>query len=176
MCKGEVNSVSQPALASSEEKRTVSLTEALQRQLPPHSSYCVQWGPSLLKVSWMVPPLLPCTGVIYLWGGGLKYTAYSFIHLSAGQIFVETLRIQTMHQGLFCNGEQDGSGLLSSRSFRGGTSKRQQSAGRGRVWHSVTAHYRPGPRYACVSSSVLLNNSPVLQMRKKKRYLPKVTG
>lgn len=66
-------------------------------------------------------------------GGGLKYTAYSFIHLSAGQIFVETLRIQTMHQGLFCNGEQDGSGLLSSRSFRGGTSKRQQSAGRGRV-------------------------------------------
>lgn len=109
-------------------------------------------------------------------GGGLKYTAYSFIHLSAGQIFVETLRIQTMHQGLFCNGEQDGSGLLSSRSFRGGTSKRQQSAARGRVWHSVTAHYRPGPRYACVSSSVLLNNSPVLQMRKKKRYLPKVTG
>lgn len=80
----------------------------------------------------MVPPLLPRTGVTYL-GGGLKYTAYSFIHLSTGQISVEPLHIQIMHQGLFCNGEQDGSGLLSPRRFRGGTSKRRQSTGRGRV-------------------------------------------
>lgn len=79
MCKGEVNSVSQPGLASSEEKKTVSLTDALQRQLPPHSSYCVQWGPSLLRVSWMVPPLLPCTGVTYLGGDLNTQRIHSFI-------------------------------------------------------------------------------------------------
>ena len=115
--------------------------------------------------------LLLCPSVTYLaGGGGPKCIGYSFIYLST-----EQTHIHAMHQGLFCSGEQDDSGLLSSWSFRGGTSKRWQSTGRERNWHLVQTHCSRA--LDMHSSAHLLSTTvPLYRWGKKRRGLAKITG
>lgn len=111
----------------------------------------------------------PLFGGGWGWGeeageGGPKCIGYSFIHLSTEQAFVETTHIHAVHQGLFCSGEQDGSGLefaeLPWWYLKAVTEHRKRELTFG------ANPLQAGTRYAFIGSSVI-NNCPVLQVRGK---------